>query len=213
MEQQILNLLNEIITEVKDVKIDLKSEMDRRFGAIGIELEHQKESISTLKSDMEHQKESINTLKNDMEYQKESINTLKKDMEYQKESINTLKKDMEYQKESINTLKKDMENQKEFNNTMKKDMENQKEFNNTMKKDMDYQKNAVWEFKVEMKGQLDNLSTDMHDRFDCIEGKLDGIGNQFELTNESRMNEVGFITDKVNRLEKDVYFLKNKSDS
>lgn len=40
-----------------------------------------------------------------------------------------------------------------------------------------------------------------------------GVGNQFELTNEQRINEFEFIADKVNKLEKEIYFLKTKNNN
>jgi hypothetical protein len=64
-----------------------------------------------------------------------------------------------------------------------------------------------------MKSDIHSLKLEMHNRFDTIEAKLEGVGGQFELTNESRINEVDFIVDKINKLEKDLYLLKNKSDN
>ncbi|RKQ32536.1 hypothetical protein [Virgibacillus dokdonensis] len=64
-----------------------------------------------------------------------------------------------------------------------------------------------------MKSDIHSLKSEMHNRFDTIEAKLEGVGGQFELTNESRINEVDFIADKVNKLEKDLYILKNKSSN
>ncbi|WP_169819255.1 hypothetical protein [Anaerobacillus arseniciselenatis] len=46
----------------------------------------------------------------------------------------------------------------------------------------------------EMKTEINNLRSEMHCRFDNVDAKLEGIGLQFELTNDSRINDVGFIT-------------------
>nr|WP_246628980.1 hypothetical protein [Mesobacillus maritimus] len=64
-----------------------------------------------------------------------------------------------------------------------------------------------------MKTDVNDLKTEMHNRFDTIEAKLDGVGGQFELTNESRIIDVDFIADKVNKLERELYILKNKSNN
>lgn len=64
-----------------------------------------------------------------------------------------------------------------------------------------------------MKSDIHSLKSEMHNRFDTIEAKLEGVGGQFELTNESRINEVDFIIDKVNKLEKDLYILKNRNSN
>lgn len=64
-----------------------------------------------------------------------------------------------------------------------------------------------------MKSEVQSMKSDMHNRFDTIEAKLEGVGGQFELTNESRMTDIDFIADKVNKLEKDLYILKNKSSN
>lgn len=57
------------------------------------------------------------------------------------------------------------------------------------------------------------LKQKMHHRFDTIEVKLESVGGQFELTNESRRIDVDFIADKVNKLERELYILKNKSNN
>ncbi|WP_407270213.1 hypothetical protein [Radiobacillus sp. PE A8.2] len=64
-----------------------------------------------------------------------------------------------------------------------------------------------------MKTDVNDLKTEMHNRFDTIEAKLEGVGGQFELTNESRIIDVDFIADKVNKLERELYILKNKSNN
>lgn len=64
-----------------------------------------------------------------------------------------------------------------------------------------------------MKSDIFNLKSEMHNRFDTIERKLEGVGGQFELTNESRITDVNFIADKVNKLERELYILKNKSSN
>ena len=64
-----------------------------------------------------------------------------------------------------------------------------------------------------MKTDVNDLKTEMHNRFDTIEGKLEGVGGQFEITNESRIIDVDFIAEKVNKLERELYILKNKSNN
>ena len=65
--------------------------------------------------------------------------------------------------------------------------------------------------KLDMNKELKSLKSEMHNRFDKVEVKLEGIGGQFELTNESRMDDFDFIADKVNKLEKEIYILKSKN--
>jgi SMC interacting uncharacterized protein involved in chromosome segregation len=64
-----------------------------------------------------------------------------------------------------------------------------------------------------MKSDIHSLKSEMHNRFDTVEAKLEGVGGQFELTNESRMNEMDFIVDKVNKMEKELYILKNRNSN
>ncbi|OIJ09375.1 hypothetical protein BKP35_16850 [Anaerobacillus arseniciselenatis] len=69
--------------------------------------------------------------------------------------------------------------------------------------------------KTEINGvntEINNLRSEMHGRFDNVDAKLEGIGLQFELTNDSRINDVGFITDKVNKLEKEVFIIKTNKN-
>lgn len=76
--------------------------------------------------------------------------------------------------------------------------------------------NLLTEIQLEMKSmktEMSNMKSEMHNRFDSIDTKLEGVGGQFELTNASRMNEVDFIVDKVNKIEKEVYILKNRHNS
>ncbi|WP_163970375.1 hypothetical protein [Oceanobacillus halotolerans] len=60
-----------------------------------------------------------------------------------------------------------------------------------------------------MKSNINELKLEMHIRFDTIEAKLEGVGRQFELINESII-EVDFIADKVNKLEKELCVLKKQ---
>jgi hypothetical protein len=53
----------------------------------------------------------------------------------------------------------------------------------------------------------------MHNRFDKVDAKLEGVGSQFELTNESRIVDVDFIVDKVNKLEKEIYLIRSKNNN
>jgi uncharacterized phage infection (PIP) family protein YhgE len=62
-----------------------------------------------------------------------------------------------------------------------------------------------------VKSEMNEFKSEMHNRFDKVEVKLEGIGGQFELTNESRMDDFDFIADKVNKLEKEIYILKSKN--
>jgi hypothetical protein len=64
-----------------------------------------------------------------------------------------------------------------------------------------------------IKSEIHDLKLEMHNRFDSIEAKLEGVGGQFELTNESRIVDVDFIADKVNKLERELYILKTKSNN
>ncbi|WP_078596186.1 hypothetical protein [Evansella clarkii] len=61
-----------------------------------------------------------------------------------------------------------------------------------------------------VKSELGDLRSEMHSRFDAVDAKLEGVGSQFELAAETRIKETDFLTDKVNKLEKEVYYLKNK---
>ena len=62
-----------------------------------------------------------------------------------------------------------------------------------------------------MKSEISEFKSEMHNRFDTVDAKLEGIGGQFELTNESRIDDFDFIADKVNKLEKEIYILKSKN--
>jgi len=62
-----------------------------------------------------------------------------------------------------------------------------------------------------MKSEISEFKSEMHNRFDTVDAKLEGIGGQFELTNESRIDDFDFISDKVNKLEKEIYILKSKN--
>lgn len=53
-----------------------------------------------------------------------------------------------------------------------------------MTTEMKSMKTYVQSLNTEMK----NMKTEMHDRFDTIELKLEGVANQFELTTEARIN-------------------------
>jgi SMC interacting uncharacterized protein involved in chromosome segregation len=64
-----------------------------------------------------------------------------------------------------------------------------------------------------MKSDMNELKSEMHNRFDTIEAKLEGVGGQFELTTESRITEIDFIADKMNKLEKELYILKTKNNN
>ncbi|TYS67810.1 hypothetical protein FZC76_14720 [Sutcliffiella horikoshii] len=84
-----------------------------------------------------------------------------------------------------------------------------------MKTEMGSMKTEMGSMKTEMgsmKTEMDNMKTEMHERFNTVEAKLDGIGGQFELTNELRMNDFDFIDNKVNRLEKEIFIMKSKSN-
>lgn len=84
------------------------------------------------------------------------------------------------------------------------------EMNNEMKSMKSEMHSNMDSFKSEMNSNVDSLRSEVHNRFDAVEAKLEGVGKHFELTNESRMNEMDFIVNKVNKMEKDLYVLKNK---
>ena len=69
----------------------------------------------------------------------------------------------------------------------------------------------ILDLLIEMNKDLKNLKSEMHNRFDKVDAKLEGIGGQFELTNESRIDDFDFIADKVNKLEKEIYIIKSKN--
>lgn len=78
----------------------------------------------------------------------------------------------------------------------------------------------IHELLTEMNKELKSLKLDMkefksemHNRFDKVDAKLEGVGGQFELTNESRIEDVEFIADKVNKLEKEIYLLRSKNNN
>ncbi|MBR7553641.1 hypothetical protein ACFFJI_11655 [Allobacillus sp. GCM10007491] len=71
----------------------------------------------------------------------------------------------------------------------------------------------IFDLLTEMNKEMKSMKSEMHSRFDSIEAKLEGVGNQFELTNESRINEMDFIVDKVNKMEKELYILKTKNNN
>lgn len=77
----------------------------------------------------------------------------------------------------------------------------------------------IHELLTEMNKELKSLKIDMkefksemHNRFDKVDAKLEGVGGQFELTNESRIEDVEFIAEKVNKLEKEIYLLRSKNN-
>lgn len=106
--------------------------------------------------------------------------------------------------------------------SLKSEMTGMKSEIGSMKSEMTSVKSEIGSLKSEMTG----VKSEMHERFngvnerfntvdkrfDTVEGKLDGMGNQFELTNESRINEVDFLDNKVNRLEKEIFIMKSKSN-
>lgn len=57
---------------------------------------------------------------------------------------------------------------------------------------------------------MQEMRTEMNTRFDAVDAKLLGIENQFEYTNELRINDIGIIADKVSKLEKELYLLKKQ---
>ncbi|WP_096199888.1 hypothetical protein [Bacillus sp. FJAT-45350] len=71
----------------------------------------------------------------------------------------------------------------------------------------------ILDLLTEMSKEMKSMKSQMHNRFDTIQSKLEGVGGLFELTNESRITDVDFIADKVNKLERELYILKNKSNN
>jgi archaellum component FlaC len=86
---------------------------------------------------------------------------------------------------------------------------------NSLKDDMDQRFDGMNDRFDGIDQRLDHMDhrfDGMDHRFDRVESKLDGIGHQFELTNESRLQDVDFITTKVNKLEKEIFILKGKNN-
>jgi protein subunit release factor A len=107
--------------------------------------------------------------------------------------IKSLKSDVN----ELNSLKSDMNELK----SLKSDMNELK----SLKSDMNELKS--------LKSDMNEFKTEMHNRFDKVEARLKGIGGQFELTNEPRIDEFDFIADKVNKLEKEIYLLKSRNNN
>ncbi|MBM7620108.1 SMC interacting uncharacterized protein involved in chromosome segregation [Bacillus tianshenii] len=85
-----------------------------------------------------------------------------------------------------------------------------------MKSDMVVMRADMTEMKSDMvviKTDMANMKSEMNERFNAVEAVLDGIGGQCELTNESRINNDNFIVNKLNKLEKEVFMLKSKSNN
>lgn len=59
---------------------------------------------------------------------------------------------------------------------------------------------------------MDRRFDDLDQRFDKVDAKLDGVGLQFEQTYESILEDVDFMTTKVNKLEKEIFIIKNKNN-
>jgi hypothetical protein len=58
--------------------------------------------------------------------------------------------------------------------------------------------------------QVEEGFTSVNERLSRIEAKLEGAGYQFESVNESRIDDVAFLLDKVNKLERELYRLKRQ---
>jgi chromosome segregation ATPase len=127
----------------------------------------------------------LNSLKSDMN----ELKSLKSDMN----ELKSLKSDMN----ELKSLKSDMNDLK----SLKSDMNELK----SLKSDMNELKS--------LKSDMNEFKTEMHNRFDKVEARLKGIGGQFELTNEPRIDEFDFIADKVNKLEKEIYLLKSRNNN
>jgi archaellum component FlaC len=81
---------------------------------------------------------------------------------------------------------------------------------------IDYRLNGMDQRFDNMDRRFDNMDQrfdGIDQRFDRVEAKLDGIGHQFEQTNESRLQDVDFITTKVNKLEKEIFIIKSKNNN
>ena len=112
-------------------------------------------------------------------------------------------------RKEITELKSGMDNLTTDMTTVKSGMDNLNTDMTTVKSGMDNLNSDM----TNVKSGMGNLRSEMHGRFDSVEAKLQGIGNQFELTAESRITETGFISDKVNKMEKEIYYLKTKNNS
>ncbi|WP_062353562.1 hypothetical protein [Bacillus kwashiorkori] len=65
--------------------------------------------------------------------------------------------------------------------------------------------------------KIDAKFVEVDERFDEVNGNyknmeklIKGIGNQFEYTNRLRMQDIDFLSEKITKLEKELYLLKNK---
>jgi predicted nuclease with TOPRIM domain len=82
---------------------------------------------------------------------------------------------------------------------------------------MEFEK-QVFELFQQMNERIEKGFNNMNNRFDKIEKKLDGIGEQIELVNGQRIEQTdnvetdfNFISDKVNKLEKEIFIIKHGS--
>ncbi|CAM5214178.1 hypothetical protein UACE39S_05477 [Ureibacillus acetophenoni] len=67
----------------------------------------------------------------------------------------------------------------------------------------------ILDLLITIQQDIKQIKTEMNTRFNAVVSKLEDIREHFELTNEARVKDVGFIEYKVNRLEKEIYLIKN----
>ena len=130
------------------------------------------------------------------------LTEMRKEITELKSGMDNLNTDMTTVKSGMDILNTDM-------STVKSGMDNLNTDMTTVKSGMDNLNSDM----TNVKSGMGNLRSEMHGRFDSVEAKLQGIGNQFELTAESRITETSFISDKVNKMEKEIYYLKTKNNS
>ncbi|MBM7540994.1 hypothetical protein [Amphibacillus cookii] len=134
--------------------------------------------------------------------EEEMLNLLDKinhGMEEYKGTINVLKKDIHLRFNKIDDCLSEMDNR--FNKVDDRFSEMDKHFNvidGTINK-LDKRLNVI-----------DQRLNSIDAKLEVVDMKLDGIGNQFELITESRISEFGFVMEKVNKLEKELFLLKQK---
>lgn len=58
--------------------------------------------------------------------------------------------------------------------------------------------------------KVDKGFKETNQKLDRIEAKLEGAGYQFEQTNENRIDDVSFLINKVNKLEYELFRMKNQ---
>ncbi|SFM14521.1 hypothetical protein [Pelosinus propionicus] len=97
-------LLREILTEIKSVKIDVST---------------LKDDVSALKSDVSTLKSDVSTLKSDVSTLKSDVSTLKIDVSTLKSDVSTLKIDVSTLKSDVSDIKATMVTKDEFTHAIR----------------------------------------------------------------------------------------------